>query len=680
MSSDQLSRIQQQIDAISAALALLSRRVDAMEARLNSLPPPLAAPPPPPRPAPECAAAPSLAEAPHPPACAAAGAAPQEIPPARPSAAPAADSVESSLGLSWLNRIGVVTLVLGVAFLFKYAVDNEWIGPWTRVALGMAGALAALVAADRLHRSGQRIFSMGITGLGIGVLYVSCYAAYGFYQLAPLPVSFAAMALTTAAGAWLALRYDAAAIAILSLIGGFLTPLVLSTGRDAPWVLFPYLLLLIAAAVWVRRSRGWAAVEWLALMAGAAIYAAWFADRFETARRAPAAFFPLCAYALFSFSPSSAVRQLAQCGAGVSAAFVFRPDSPLLFAVLLPLAAVGLLRDMPAAVAAGFWIPYWIHAGSLEAGEDFPVCFAGVACGFALLHGWVLWWSRRRAGAGHWTVALVFAANAVAWYASSYALLEPRHHAWTGAFTCAAAIVFAAAAWAARRAETLALASGVLSVAFLTLAIPIQFGAWRVSVAWILEGVLLAFLASRFQARLPHWIAAAVLFLGLAHAAVVDASIIVETMFVNTRFFVMLWAALGCWICAALLSPRGLAAAAYVAGHAMMLAGVELETLDQIRRAAAPEDVSSASIVAFSLVLAAYGLALVALGVSRRMRLDRALGLIALGSVVVKLYLHDVWQLGRLFRSTAFVGLGLLLVAASYLYSRHRERLSKWIR
>lgn len=695
--------VQERLDAISKALARLSRRLSDVEARLNAMAPPVAVPPPPPWPEPaefqqtEPPGAPQEPETPSALEPELPGAQEQETPgapppvaeipepraPVRPAAQPApaaADLVESSFGLSWLNRIGVITLVLGVAFLFKYAIDNEWIGPWMRVAIGVMAGLTALVAAERLHRAGQRIFSMGITALGISILYVSCYAAYGFYQLAPVAASFAAMAAVTAAGAWLSLRYDAAAIAVLSLIGGFLTPMVLSTGRDAPWILFPYLLLLIAGSVWVRRARSWAVAEWLALMAGAAMYAAWFADHFETAKRAPAAFFPLCAYVLFSFSPSRAVRQLAHVGAGLSFALVFRPDAALLFAALLPLAAAGLLRNMTGAAALGFWLPYWIHASTPGAGEDFWTCVAGVSAGFVFIHGWQLWELQPEEGSRDWTVPMVYAANSVAWYASLHALMEPEHHAWTGAMTFLAAAVFAGSAWVAHRARVMALLSGVLAVAYFTLAIPIQFGAWRVSVAWILEAVVLAFLASRFQARLPHWIAAAVLLLGIGHTVVLDAQMETERIFANARFFVMAWAALGCWISAMLLRPRVLAAAAYMAGHAVMLGALELEVLEQIRRTAAPEDVRSASIVAFSLVLALYGFALVALGVARRARLDRVMGLIGLSLVIVKLYLFDVWQLGRLFRSTAFVGLGLLLVAASYLYSRHRERLAKWIR
>jgi uncharacterized membrane protein len=659
----------------------MSRRLEAVEARLQQLERPAAAPPPPP-PWPEVHAAEQAAaalpeQAPAAPACIEA----EEPAPAEAAgkAQVTVESVESFLGLAWLNRIGVVTLVLGVAFLFKYAIDNEWIGPWMRVAIGVLAGVAALIMAERLSRGGQRIFAMGITALGIATLYVSCYAAYGFYQLAPMAACFAAMAVTTAVGAWLALRYDAAAIAVLSLVGGFLTPVVLSTGRNAPWILFSYLLLLAAGAVWMRRARGWAAVEWLAFLAAAAIYAAWFLDYFDVGKRAPAAFFVLCAYALFYCSPSAAVRKLAQLGAGAGAAFALRPDSALLFTALLPMAAAGLVRQMTAAAAAGFWIPYWIHASSPGAHSDFWTCLTGITCGFALVLAYVLWGRRREAEPWDWTVLLAYSANAIAWYASSHALLAPERQAWTGLLTFAAAAIFGGAAWAARRQETLALVSGVLSAAFLTLAIPIQFGAWRISVAWVLEGVVLAFLASRLRARLPHWIAAGVLLLGMERAAFVDAQTEAAVMWVNARFFVMLWAALGGWISAALLRPRGLAAAAYVAGHAAMLAGIEMEIVSQIGRSVAPESVRSASIVAFSLVLACYGVALVSLGVVRRMRLDRLLGLTALSAVVVKLYAYDVWQLGRLFRSAAFVGLGLLLVGASYVYSRHRERISRWM-
>jgi hypothetical protein len=208
----------------------------------------------------------------------------------------------------------------------------------------------------------------------------------------------------------------------------------------------------------------------------------------------------------------------------------------------------------------------------------------------------------------------------------------------------------------------------------------VELGGWRVGAGWVLEAVALALLAHKTGRRLWNVVAAGVLALGLIHIALADAHLETARLFLHPRFFAMAWAAPGCWTCAALLRHRALAAASYIAGHAVLLAALLLDAVDQIARTAAPEDVRAASIVGFSLIVAAYGVALVGMGVARGARLDRLLGLVALSFVVLKLYAYDVWQLGRLFRSAALVGLGLLLVAASYAYSRHRERMAKLLK
>ncbi|MDP9113982.1 MAG: DUF2339 domain-containing protein, partial [Acidobacteriota bacterium] len=110
---------------------------------------------------------------------------PPPLPPSAPppplvTAAAAAPSLENTFGLGWLNRVAVVTLIFGVAFLFKYAVDNEWIGPGMRVALGVAGAMLSLFAGEWISLRGQQVFARGLTGLGLALLYLSFYAGFGF--------------------------------------------------------------------------------------------------------------------------------------------------------------------------------------------------------------------------------------------------------------------------------------------------------------------------------------------------------------------------------------------------------------------------------------------------------------------------------------------------------------------
>jgi uncharacterized membrane protein len=80
----------------------------------------------------------------------------------------------------------------------------------------------------------------------------------------------------------------------------------------------------------------------------------------------------------------------------------------------------------------------------------------------------------------------------------------------------------------------------------------------------------------------------------------------------------------------------------------------------------------SVALTVASLMLATYGIALLATGVLRNESVNRAAGLSLIGLVVVKLYLYDVWRLSYGFRITAFVALGFLLLLASFVYSRYR--------
>jgi uncharacterized membrane protein len=68
---------------------------------------------------------------------------------------------------------------------------------------------------------------------------------------------------------------------------------------------------------------------------------------------------------------------------------------------------------------------------------------------------------------------------------------------------------------------------------------------------------------------------------------------------------------------------------------------------------------------------------MVVLGVTLGSLVNRYIGLALLAAVILKLYFFDVWQLQQTFRVVAFVALGLLLLTASFLYSRFRPVIGK---
>src|SRR5689334_3128476 len=87
-------------------------------------------------------------------------------------------SLESRIGSRWLNRIGIVAMLVGVSYFLKYAFDNNWIGAAGRVAIGLVCGIGIVVWSERFRIKGYRYFSYGLKAVGIGTMYLSLWAAF----------------------------------------------------------------------------------------------------------------------------------------------------------------------------------------------------------------------------------------------------------------------------------------------------------------------------------------------------------------------------------------------------------------------------------------------------------------------------------------------------------------------
>lgn len=206
---------------------------------------------------------------------------PQKTFAAPPSAPVAQESFESEIGLKWLGRIGIFALIIGVGFFLKYAFDNNWIGPAGRVAIGILGGLLMTVIGEFLRKKYDN-FSQMITGGGIAILYLSIYGAYNFYHLVGQPAAFVAMILITIFSGALAIHYEALGLAAIGIFGGFLTPILLSTGENSQVALFSYIALLNVGILGISFFRNWRVLNLLGLVGTAIIFITWY-SRFYTA-------------------------------------------------------------------------------------------------------------------------------------------------------------------------------------------------------------------------------------------------------------------------------------------------------------------------------------------------------------------------------------------------------------
>lgn len=612
--------------------------------------------------------------------------APRPPPPARRSG-----EIETRVGLTIANRAGVITLVIGVGFLFKIAVDNQWIGPAERVMLGVLASFGCLAAADVLWRRGHRVFAQGATATGIGILYLSFYAAFGFYHLIPQSIVLVLMAMSTAMAAALAMRYGALAIATLGLIGGFLTPIVLSTGEDHPWFLFSYLLLLDLGALALARIREWRLLEVLGFAGTALQYGAWLAEG-RPDREFVATLYALVFYALFAatieMQPVFLVLQFAATLV-LPAIWPSRPGPFLSMALAFVLGALAAAdrrhwRFAPTAALTAYAFSYLIWWTNLRDPIPTGAVFFGITCAFLALFAWLPWWVVVRNEPARAQDLTVMALNGGAYFAASYLLLNPGYHAWMGIFAVAVAalhLALGAYLWKRRSSTPALLALGV-ALTFLTLAAPIQFTAYRITLSWALEAAALTWIGIRVKNRGLPYAGIAIFILVYARLCAIDAWVYSSAggnaLLWNERFLTFAVTAACLWLSAYWLRPLPLGVVHYISGHVVLLWGLTQEALDWAARSTPAKDRLSVETVTISILYAMYAVALISIGVGSRSAINRIAGLGLIGFVVVKLYLFDVWQLSRLYRTLAFVALGLLLLSTSFLYSHFRALVESW--
>ena len=165
--------------------------------------------------------------------------------------------------LAWIKggnsvaRVGIVILFFGTAFLAKYAAEHSLFPIELRFIVIALGAFALLIVGWRL-RGRRPAYAQLLQGGGIAGLYLTVFAAIKLYQLLPTGLAFALMLAIVLAAAILAVGQNALSLAVIGTAGGFLTPILLSTGSGNHIALFTYYAILnvgVLAIAWYRTWR-----------------------------------------------------------------------------------------------------------------------------------------------------------------------------------------------------------------------------------------------------------------------------------------------------------------------------------------------------------------------------------------------------------------------------------------
>jgi len=524
--------------------------------------------------------------------------------------------LESRIGSHWLNRIGISAVLIGMSYFLKLAFDNNWIGPTGRVSIGLLAGLSAIVWSESFRKRGYNLFSYSLKAVGVGVLYLSLWAAFQVYALIPSPVAFLAMVIVTGSTAMLAIKQDAEILAAIALAGGFTTPLLLSTGQNHEVELFSYVALLCAASVALVAVKPWRRLLILSYVGMVGLYVGWYSEFYRRPEFAVTLFFATIFFAIFAVAPL--------------VSRVPEGSALLYFPAALTLINTGV---------------YFLQAYAMVNEID-KLAMAWFALVLAAVHIGLSRIVRHQQPADAEMLRLLHLALAVALITIAIPIRLDGHWITVGWLVEAGVLLWVADRIGARFLHYLAVVALGLGVVRLllvdnfkvdTLLLNSRMATYILAMAVL---ALLAWFSLKRESDLDHQLAS-VAVLAVSALALVGLSREVGDYYARQTYAG--WNGVRSWTLAAEANRHSIAIAEGFTYSALWMG---------------------------------YGALLMVIGFWRKSAFFRWQALFLIAATIVKVFIYDVSQLDRGYRILSFMILGVLLLAVSFVYQRDWLKLS----
>lgn len=603
-STGQSQDVNEEIRQLRSLLKQVNERLDSLERRQEIIPPetqPVSEAPPAPIPPPSEPVT-AVEEPP-----------PEEKPPKARER-----EWEQILGGSWLARIGVLAIIIGVAFFLKFAFDNQWIGPTGRIILGIIGGLAML-GLGYYWRKKYPILTQVLSGGGIAVLYLSVFASFAIYDLIHIYVAIGFLFIISIASAALALYYNSMALAIIGIFGAFFAPFVLGAFVDRSAIggqggtgyaiqLLVYIIIVDIGVLVLSTFRNWRWFTLLALFCTLIAFGAWYGEFHRTIG-------------------------LAIAMVGLTIMFLLFVGATSLFHIVwrrTPKAFDYVLMIINAAAYSG------ISLGLMWG--DFRAWMGGFVILLALFYGAVSYFALRSSTEN---ARLSLFSLAMALVLITFAVpVQLGDTAWTTIFW---AVEFVVLMWLSFRLRMPFLRYYGFAI-FVALAIRLLFFDTTVNMRTFQPVINERFLAYVVGIAATYL---AVYILYRQRETFPEWDIPASTLIIAANIFSIWILSLEVW-------------------HGFSIA---------IREAAvsARSGLENAQNLSLTAVWAVYAVAGLVVGIVKRWRFVRIGALAFLIIPIGKVFVYDVFKLDMAYRIGAFVGLGVLLLVSAYLYQRYSK-------
>ncbi len=197
-----------------------------------------------------------------------------------------------------LGRVGAAAILVGVSFFLKYSYDSGWIGPHGIVAIGIIVGLFMVILGQTLRKKYTEYADIVIGG-GIGVLYLSVYAGFGYYGFIPAQIAFACMIVITLLAIVMSVVGESGPLAALGFIGGFVTPMLIASGTPDFWTIMPYVLVLDLGIFIIAYYKRWTYLNFIGFIGTYLLFGNWAADAYTKEMMMPVMLFAGIFFAIY---------------------------------------------------------------------------------------------------------------------------------------------------------------------------------------------------------------------------------------------------------------------------------------------------------------------------------------------------------------------------------------------
>ncbi len=517
---------------------------------------------------------------------------------------------EARLGEKWLLIAGLVLTILAVGYFLKYSFDRNWVGPAGRVSLAYLAGIGMLSCGEFCRRKKTELFGLYLLGGGIAVLYFASYAAFHIYHLIDQSTAFGLMALVTAFAGLLAIFYDVKWLAVLGIIGGFLTPIVLRTGTNNQVVLMTYMAILNAGILFIAVFKQWNLLNNLGMTFTWLLFSAWFVNSYAGSKFWTTTIFLNLFFLTYAIAPFA----------------------------------------------------YYLVRNSQQKMVSFSLTIpnAFIAFGYAYV-------TIRDHYSLQWVSVVTVAYSAI--FLSMATFLNRRHKENKEAFV-------------------LLLAKGLL---FLIITVPIIFSEHWTTVFWGIQAIVLLWAALKLGDIRLRWGAIVLLLIAVSKLFFYDYTTVFDlrvdglyypagfTIAILERWLTILLTLGVIFRAAQMFKSHGFDKGELQENHTaifLTLFGVLLFIVMNIEVAACFHDyIPRARFASISVLWALFATALMILGFAKNKTDLRRCSIGLFGVTIIKVFVRDISSVDTPYRILSFLVLGLMLVGASYLYHRFKDRI-----